>query len=56
MSISLNGRTLDKFWSEVWLFFDASENNPFKEICEFALQVLVIPFSNADGFLVPQTL
>lgn len=37
-----------KFWSEVWRYRDASGENPFKELSEFALGVLVLPFSNAD--------
>lgn len=45
-----------KFWSEVWRYRDASGENPFKEICEFALGVLILPFSNADVERVFSTL
>lgn len=37
-----------EFWSEVDSFRDASRLNPFKEIAELALKVLVFPWSNAE--------
>lgn len=36
------------FWSEVIRYRDASGENPFKELSEFALCVLVLPWSNAE--------
>lgn len=43
-----------EFWYEVVAYKDASGNNPFHELSEFALEMLIIPHSNADlnGFLV----
>lgn len=45
-----------KFWSEVWQYRDASGENPYKEICEFALGIVILPFSNADVERVFSTL
>ena len=36
------------FWSEVFNNRDASGTNPFKELAEFALSRLVLPWSNAE--------
>ncbi|KAG0418845.1 hypothetical protein HPB47_004551 [Ixodes persulcatus] len=36
------------FWSEVAKYKDASGKNPFKELSDFALCVLVLPWSNAE--------
>lgn len=36
------------FWAEVEKFRDASGLNPFQELCDFALQMLVLPLSNAE--------
>ncbi|CAN7940026.1 unnamed protein product, partial [Ixodes hexagonus] len=36
------------FWSEVAKYRDASGKNPFKELSDFALCVLVLPWSNAE--------
>lgn len=37
-----------KFWLEVNHYKDAGMNNPFQELVDFALLVLVLPHSNAD--------
>lgn len=37
-----------KFWLEVCHYEDAGMNNPFQELVDFALLVLVLPHSNAD--------
>lgn len=37
-----------KFWTEVKEYKDAGGNNPFQELSELALHVLVLPHSNAD--------
>lgn len=35
------------FWNEVRCYSDASGLNPFQELVDFALSVLVLPYSNA---------
>lgn len=37
-----------KFWTEVLAYKDAAGNNPFLEIGNFAIQLLSLPWSNAD--------
>lgn len=37
-----------KFWAEVKNYADAGGNKPFGELAEFALHLLVLPFSNAE--------
>jgi len=39
-----------KFWYEVSLYRDASGDNPFADLSSFAIQMLVLPWSNAEGF------
>lgn len=36
------------FWSEVLLYKDAADVNPFKELCSFALSMISLPWSNAE--------
>ena len=36
------------FWSEVYAHRDASDANPFQELSEFAISILVLPHSNAE--------
>lgn len=36
------------FWAEVHAYRDASGNNAFEELAKFALQLLSLPWSNAD--------
>ena len=37
-----------EFWNEVRLYKDASDVNPFQEVSNLALVLLVLPWSNAD--------
>ncbi|CAG5046128.1 unnamed protein product [Parnassius apollo] len=37
-----------KFWNEVMQYKDAADNNPFAELCEFAMSLISLPHSNAD--------
>lgn len=43
-----NIETTEGFWSEVFAYRDASGGNPFKEIAEFAISLLILPNSNAE--------
>lgn len=36
------------FWAEVYHFKDSAGNNPFDDISKFALDILSLPWSNAD--------
>lgn len=36
------------FWIQVYNFKNSVEETPFKELAEFVLSLLVLPFSNAD--------
>lgn len=36
------------FWYEVSMYRDSSDTNPFFELSEFALKLLVLPWSNAE--------
>lgn len=36
------------FWSEAACYRDASGDNPFRELSDFALSLLVLPWSNAE--------
>jgi len=36
------------FWKEVCDYRDASETNPFEELCTLTMRLLVLPWSNAD--------
>lgn len=36
------------FWYEVSIYRDSSDTNPFYELSEFALKLLVLPWSNAE--------
>ncbi|KAL0859773.1 hypothetical protein ABMA27_010129 [Loxostege sticticalis] len=36
------------FWSEVLLYKDAADINPFKELCSFALSMISLPWSNGE--------
>lgn len=36
------------FWVEVFYFKDSVGNNPFKELANFALEILSLPWSNAE--------
>lgn len=36
------------FWPEVNAYRDAGNNNPFAELTKFALELLSLPWSNAD--------
>lgn len=36
------------FWSEVREYEDSTGTNPFKELCDFAFSVLLLPYSNAE--------
>jgi len=36
------------FWKEVCDYRDASETNPFEELCLLTMRLLVLPWSNAD--------
>lgn len=36
------------FWVEVFYFKDSVGNNPFKELANFALETLSLPWSNAE--------
>lgn len=36
------------FWTEVNAYRDAGGNNPFEELAKFALELLSLPWSNAD--------
>ncbi|KNC29586.1 hypothetical protein FF38_08837 [Lucilia cuprina] len=36
------------FWSEVNLFKDSAGNNSFKDLAKFAIEMLSLPWSNAD--------
>lgn len=36
------------FWYEVQTFKDSSGYNPFQELVEFVISILILPFSNAD--------
>lgn len=44
----LNKNNTTSFWSEVYNYRDAGGNNKFKEISEFVLKLLCLPWSNAD--------
>lgn len=37
-----------EFWHEVASYKDASSQNPFQELSDFAMMILVLPWSNAD--------
>ena len=37
-----------KFWAEVSKYKDACKENPFEDLCKFALTILCLPHSNAD--------
>lgn len=37
-----------KFWTEAHNYRDACRSNPFEELSNFVLQILMIPHSNAD--------
>ncbi|XP_025996408.2 uncharacterized protein LOC113005286 [Solenopsis invicta] len=37
-----------KFWYEVNRYTDAGDNKPFKELANFAMELLVLPHSNAE--------
>nr|CAI5863730.1 unnamed protein product [Callosobruchus analis] len=37
-----------EFWVQVYSYRNATDNNPFKNICDVALTLLVLPFSNAE--------
>ena len=43
-----NIQNAGEFWNEVSNYKDASGFNPFKEISELAIILLVLPWSNAD--------
>lgn len=43
-----NTNDTTSFWIEVQNYKDAIGNNPFRQLSEFALSLLVLPFSNAD--------
>lgn len=43
-----NISTTVSFWSEVFMYKDSAGNNTFKELADFALEVLSLPWSNAD--------
>lgn len=42
-----NTHNTEAFWSEVFQYRDASNNNPFEELCNLALYILTLPHSNA---------
>lgn len=35
------------FWSEVYSYKDACDNNPFQELGKFVISLLTLPISNA---------
>jgi len=35
-------------WAEINLYADGSDINPFKQLCNFAKCILVLPWSNAE--------
>jgi len=37
-----------KFWAEVLVYKDAGKNNPFNSPALFAIQILSLPWSNAE--------
>jgi len=37
-----------KFWAEVLTYKDAGNNNPFNSLALFAIQILSLPWSNAE--------
>ncbi|KAK4319969.1 hypothetical protein Pmani_009128 [Petrolisthes manimaculis] len=37
-----------QFWDEVFKYSDASGSNPFQEVAEFAMKILILPHSNAE--------
>lgn len=37
-----------QFWDEVFKYTDASGSNPFQELADFAMKVLILPHSNAE--------
>ncbi|KAK7077052.1 hypothetical protein SK128_015119 [Halocaridina rubra] len=37
-----------KFWSEVYTYKDAADNNPFGELCQLAIDILALPHWNAN--------
>lgn len=37
-----------KFWAEVLNFKDTAGNNPYINIAKFAIQLLTLPWSNAE--------
>lgn len=43
-----NISTTVSFWSEVFMYKDSAGNNTFEELADFALEVLSLPWSNAD--------
>lgn len=38
----------EKLWTEVHLYNHTAGDNPFKELCNLALTMLALPYSNAD--------
>uniref|UniRef100_A0A1Y1MMI1 HAT C-terminal dimerisation domain-containing protein n=2 Tax=Photinus pyralis TaxID=7054 RepID=A0A1Y1MMI1_PHOPY len=43
-----NKSNTNDFWSEVNLYRDSGNENPFKELAKFALTILTLPHSNAE--------
>lgn len=37
-----------KFWSEVVQYKGGAGKNPFKELCDIAMHLLILPISNAE--------
>ncbi|KAL1448535.1 hypothetical protein WDU94_007610 [Cyamophila willieti] len=46
--IDWKSTTTNDFWIEVSQYKDAINQNPFEELCNFAISILVLPHSNAD--------
>lgn len=46
--IDWKSTTTNDFWIEVSQYKDALDQNPFEELCNFAITILVLPHSNAD--------
>ena len=44
----INKTNTEKFWSEVDDYKDASGSNPFLELYQCAISVLILPHSNAE--------
>ena len=44
----VNKMNTEKFWSEVGDYKDASSLNPFLELYQCAISVLILPHSNAE--------